>query len=296
MPNNSKLGSGLDAIFGSDINSLLDDIQNGNEPEGVTTSNTTLALADIKPNPYQPREIFDEEKLKELADSIKEHGVFTPVLVRRAAGGYELVAGERRVKAAEMAGLSEIPAIIVDFDDDQMAEISLLENIQRENLTAIEEAKGYKTLIDRRGYTQEELGKRVGKSREHIANTMRLLVLPESVQKMVEEGTLTPGQVRPLITVDYEDIEKFAQKIAKENLSARSVERLIQEYRGNVTRNTPVISEAAREYQKQLRHYLQTRVKISNGKITINYVDENDLKRIVDGILMLCGVIICVIG
>ena len=285
MPNNSKLGSGLEAIFGSDINSLLDDIQNGNEPEGVTTSNTSLLLTDIKPNPYQPREIFDEEKLRELADSIKEHGVFTPVLVRRAADGYELVAGERRVKAAEMAGLTEIPAIIVDFDDDQMAEISLLENIQRENLTAIEEAKGYKTLIDRRGYTQEELGKRVGKSREHIANTLRLLVLPESVQKMVEEGTLTPGQVRPLITVDYEDIEKFAQKIAKENLSARSVERLIQEYRGNVTHNTPVISEAAKEYQKQLRHYLQTRIKISNGKITINYVDENDLKRIVTEII-----------
>ena len=285
MPNSSKLGSGLDAIFGADINSLLDDIQNGNEPEGVTTSNTTLALADIKPNPYQPREIFDEEKLKELAESIKEHGVFTPVLVRRAAYGYELVAGERRVKAAEMAGLTEIPAIIVDFDDDQMAEISLLENIQRENLTAIEEAKGYKTLIGRRGYTQEELGKRVGKSREHIANTLRLLVLPESVQKMVEEGTLTPGQVRPLITVDYEDIEKFAQKIAKENLSARSVERLIQEYRGNVTRNTPVISEAAREYQKQLRHYLQTRVKISTGKITINYVDEDDLGRIIEKII-----------
>ncbi|MBE6116496.1 MAG: ParB/RepB/Spo0J family partition protein [Erysipelotrichaceae bacterium] len=285
MPNSSKLGSGLDAIFGSDINSLLDDIQNGNEPEGVTTSNTTLSLSDIKPNPYQPREIFDEEKLQELADSIKEHGVFTPVLVRRVVDGYELVAGERRVKAAEMAGLTEIPAIIVDFDDDQMAEISLLENIQRENLTAIEEAKGYKTLIDRRGYTQEELGKRVGKSREHIANTMRLLVLPESVQKMVEEGTLTAGQVRPLITVNYEDIEKFAQRIAKENLSVRHVERLIQEYRGNVTHNTPVISEVAKEYQKQLRHYLQTRVKIDNNKITINYVDEDDLERIIEAII-----------
>ena len=285
MPNNSKLGSGLDAIFGSDINSLLDDIQNGNEPEGVTTSNTTLALADIKPNPYQPREIFDEEKLKELADSIKEHGVFTPVLVRRAADGYELVAGERRVKAAGIAGLTEIPAIIVDFDDDQMAEISLLENIQRENLSAIEEAKGYKTLIDRKGYTQEELGKRVGKSREHIANTLRLLVLPESVQKMVEEGTLSAGQVRPLITVDHEDIEKFAQRIAKENLSARQVERLIQEFRGNVTRNTPVISDAAKEYQKQLQRYLGTRVKIDGTKITISYVDENELPRIVEEII-----------
>ena len=285
MPNSSKLGSGLDAIFGSDINSLLDDIQNGNEPEGVTTSNTTLPLADIKPNPYQPREIFDEDKLRELADSIKEHGVFTPVLVRRAAEGYELVAGERRVKAAEMAGLSEIPAIIVDFDDDQMAEISLLENIQRENLTAIEEAKGYKTLIDRRGYTQEELGKRVGKSREHIANTMRLLILPESVQKMVEEGTLSAGQARPLITVDPNDIDKLVDKVVKENLSVRRVEKLVQDYKNPVIKNTPVISEAAKEYQKQLRHYLQTRVKIDGTKITINYVDEDDLERIVESII-----------
>ena len=285
MPNNSKLGSGLDAIFGSDINSLLDDIQNGNEPEGVTTSNTTLPLADIKPNPYQPREIFDADKLRELADSIKEHGVFTPVLVRRVNEGYELVAGERRAKAAEIAGLTEIPAIIVDFDDDQMAEISLLENIQRENLTAIEEAKGYKTLIDRRGYTQEELGKRVGKSREHIANTMRLLILPESVQKMVEEGTLSAGQARPLITVDPNDIDKLVDKVVKENLSVRRVEKLVQDYKNPVIKNTPVISEAAKEYQKQLRHYLQTRVKIDGTKITINYVDEDDLERIVESII-----------
>ena len=285
MPNSSKLGSGLDAIFGSDINSLLDDIQNGNEPEGVTTSNTTLPLADIKPNPYQPREIFDEDKLRELADSIKEHGVFTPVLVRRVNEGYELVAGERRAKAAEIAGLTEIPAIIVDFDDDQMAEISLLENIQRENLTAIEEAKGYKTLIDRRGYTQEELGKRVGKSREHIANTMRLLILPESVQKMVEEGTLSAGQARPLITVDPNDIDKLVDKVVKENLSVRRVEKLVQDYKNPVIKNTPVISEAAKEYQKQLRHYLQTRVKIDGTKITINYVDEDDLERIVESII-----------
>ncbi len=129
MPGNSKLGSGLDAIFGSDINSLLDDIQNGTEPDGVTTTNTSLRLADIKPDPYQPREIFDEEKRQELADSIKEHGVFTPVLVRRVVDGYELVAGERRTKAAELAGLIEIPAIIVDFNDDQMMEISLLERV-----------------------------------------------------------------------------------------------------------------------------------------------------------------------
>ena len=248
MPGNSKLGSGLDAIFGSDINSLLDDIQNGTEPDGVTTTNTSLKLSEIKPNPYQPREIFDEEKLQELADSIKEHGVFTPVLVRRVTNGYELVAGERRTKAAEIAGLTEIPAIIVDFNDDQMMEISLLENIQRENLTAIEEAKAYKNLIDKRGYTQEELGKRVSKSREHVANTLRLLSLPDKVQKLVENGTLTAGQARPLITVDPKDIDKLVDKVVKENLSARRVEKLVQDYKNPPIKNTPVISEAAREY------------------------------------------------
>ena len=284
MPGNSKLGSGLDAIFGSDINSLLDDIQNGTEPDGVTTTNTSLKLTDIKPNPYQPREIFDEEKLQELADSIKEHGVFTPVLVRKVTDGYELVAGERRTKAAEIAGLIEIPAIIVDFDDDQMMEISLLENSQRENLTAIEEAKAYKNLIDKRGYTQEELGKRVSKSREHVANTLRLLSLPDKIQKLVENGTLSAGQARPLITVDAKDIDKLVDKVVKENLSARRVEKLVQGYKNPPIKNTPVISEAAYEYQKQLQHYLQTRVKIDGTKITINYVDENDLERIVEAI------------
>ena len=285
MPSNSKLGSGLDAIFGSDINSLLDDIQNGNEPEGVTTSNTNLRLSEIKPNPYQPREIFDEEKLNELAESIKEHGVFTPVLVRKVVDGYELVAGERRTKAAEIAGLVEIPAILVDFDDDQMMEISLLENIQRENLSAIEEAKAYKNLIDKRGYTQEELGKRVSKSREHVANTLRLLSLPDKVQKLVENGTISAGQARPLITVEPKDIDKLVDKVVKENLSARRVEKLVQDYKNPVIKNTPVISEAAKEYQKQLRHYLQTRVKIDGTKITINYVDEDDLERIVESII-----------
>jgi len=285
MSSSNKLGSGLDAIFGSDINSLLDDIQNGTEPDGVTTTNTSLKLADIKPNPYQPREIFDEEKLQELADSIKEHGVFTPVLVRRVVDGYELVAGERRTKAAEIAGLTEIPAIIVDFNDDQMMEISLLENIQRENLSAIEEAKAYKSLIDKRGYTQEELGKRVSKSREHVANTLRLLALPDKVQKLVENGTLSAGQARPLITVDPNDVDKLVDKVVKENLSVRRVEKLVQDYKNPPTKNTPIISETAREYQKQLQRYLQTRVKIDGSKITINYVDENDLKRIVDGIL-----------
>ena len=285
MPSNSKLGSGLDAIFGSDINSLLDDIQNGNEPEGVTTSNTTLRLPEINPNPYQPREIFDEGKLQELADSIKEHGMFTPVLVRRVVDGYELVAGERRTKAAEIAGLTKIPAIIVDFDDDQMMEISLLENIQRENLTAIEEAKAYKNLIDKRGYTQEELGKRVSKSREHVANTLRLLSLPDKVQKLVENGTLSAGQARPLITVDPKDIDKLVDKVVKENLSARRVEKLVQDYKNPTIKNTPVISEAAYEYQKQLQHYLQTRVKINGNRITINYVNDEDLERIVNEIM-----------
>ena len=244
-----------------------------------------MKLTEIRPNPYQPREIFDEEKLQELADSIKEHGLFTPVLVRKVFDGYELVAGERRTKAAEIAGLTEIPAIIVDLDDDQMMEISLLENIQRENLTAIEEAKAYKNLIDKRGYTQEELGKRVSKSREHVANTLRLLSLPDKVQKLVENGTLSAGKARPLITVDPKDIDKLVDKVVKENLSARRVEKLVQDYKNPTIKNTPVISEAAYEYQKQLQHYLQTRVKINGNRITINYVNDEDLERIVNEIM-----------
>ena len=186
MPKDDHLGTGLEAIFGPDLTNIIDDIQNNSEMADQYGRKVTLRIDEIRMNPYQPRHVFDETKLNELADSIREHGVFTPVLVRKSAAGYELIAGERRVKASKIAGKQEIPAIVVDFNDEQMMEISLLENIQREDLNAIEEANAYKQLMDNMGYTQEELSKKIGKSREYIANSLRLLKLPKFIQKLVE--------------------------------------------------------------------------------------------------------------
>lgn len=173
MSSTPGLGKGLTNIFGQDVSRILDDIQNAGTAEGVSQQ-TNLPVSEIRPNPYQPRKIFEQSALEELADSIRQHGVFTPILVRKSIHGYDLIAGERRLRASKMAGRAEIPAIIVDFDEQQMMEISLLENIQREDLNVIEEARAYNELIKNLHYTQEQLAARVGKSREHITNLLRL--------------------------------------------------------------------------------------------------------------------------
>ena len=182
--NNARLGKGLSSIFGQDVSKVLDDIQNG-DMEVESQEQSKIPIDEIRPNPYQPRKVFDEDALKELSSSIKQHGVFTPILVKKSIQGYDLIAGERRLRASKLAGLKDIPAIIVDFDDQEMMEIALLENIQREDLNVIEEAKAYEKLIQRLNYTQEQLAHRVGKSREHITNLLRLLKLPEDVQEYV---------------------------------------------------------------------------------------------------------------
>ena len=181
--NNARLGKGLSSIFGQDVSKVLDDIQNG-DMEVERQEQSKIPVDEIRPNPYQPRKVFNDEALKELSSSIKQHGVFTPILVKKSIQGYDLIAGERRLRASKLAGLKDIPAIIVDFDDQEMMEIALLENIQREDLNVIEEAKAYEKLIQRLGYTQEQLAHRVGKSREHITNLLRLLKLPEDVQEV----------------------------------------------------------------------------------------------------------------
>ena len=191
----NALGKGLSAIFGESIDDVLEDIQQGAATE-YSSQKSEIAVAEIKVNPYQPRKHFDDDKLQELADSIKLHGVFTPILVKKAVQGYELITGERRWRATKLAGKTTIPAIVMDFNDQQMMEIALLENIQREDLNAIEEALGYEKLIKKIGYTQEELAKRIGKSREHVANLLRLLKLPESVQNYVVTKQLSMGHVR----------------------------------------------------------------------------------------------------
>lgn len=285
MPKDEKtgLGSGLDALFGPDLTSIIEDIQNSAAGDD-STYRTSLDISDIHTNPYQPRRVFDQDKLNELARSIKEHGVFTPILVRPSIDGYQLIAGERRLRAARLAGNETIPAIIMDFTDDQMMEISLLENVQREDLSAIEEANAYKQLIDNLHYTQEELGKRLGKSREHISNTLRLLKLPEHVQQLITQGKLTMGQARPLITVeDEKQASELADRIISEGLSVRRVEKMIRNLNKPLVRHLPYVNDSATAaVERNLQHQLQTRVKISKNTITISYSDVEDLNRILE--------------
>ena len=278
----SRLGRGLSAIFGEDVTSVLDEIQQGKtEVEGSKKSE--IEMSQIRPNPYQPRRSFDETKLAELAESIKTHGVFTPILVKVAVQGYELIAGERRLRAAKLAGLKTIPAIIVEFDDQQMMEIALLENIQRQDLNAIEEALGYEKLIQRLNYTQEELAKRIGKSREHVANMLRLLKLPQTVQQHVVEGRLSMGRVRALLSLkDPQRMEEVAEKAIALHLSVRAVETMVKNInqpKVEVKKEKDIHLQAV---EKKLQRKFQTKVKIDQRHIAITYVDQDDLNRILE--------------
>ena len=278
---NKKLGKGLDAIFGGDISTLIDDIEK-NTPE---SKQITVSLEEIRPNPYQPRKLFDEEKLQELAISIKEHGVFQPVILKKSIQGYEIVAGERRCRAAKIAGLVEIPAIIVDFTDQQMMEIALLENIQRENLNSIEEAKAYQMMMERLNLKQDELAKRIGKSRSYIANTLRLLQLPEMIQNYVLEGKITMGHGRCLITLPQEKAESLAARCIEEGLSVRDVENIVKGIElGNSRKDRPKV-EKPKEYvyvEGLLRKKFRTKIKVDEKAVTIKYTDTKDLNRILE--------------
>ncbi|MBR3841511.1 MAG: ParB/RepB/Spo0J family partition protein [Erysipelotrichales bacterium] len=275
------LGRGLEAIFGENLNNALEQIQNGQSE--IPSTKETVQLKDVRPNPYQPRTVFDEAKLQELAESIKAHGVFTPILVKKSIRGYEIVTGERRVRASKMAGLTEIPAIIVDFTDDQMMEIAMLENIQREDLSVIEEAQGYSKMVERLGYTQEQLAKRVGKSREHVTNTMRLLKLPKEVQQMVIDGELSMGHVRALLSLEKDDILKVAKKAAKEGMSVRAVEALVKElHTPKQPKQKKDVSSVYSYPQKLMSDKLSTKVTITNKNISIHFENDDDLNRILE--------------
>lgn len=274
-------GQGLDAIFGGDISSILDDIQNGKVDTG--SSATEIKVDEIKPNPYQPRKQFDEKKLHELADSISIHGVFTPILVKNSVQGYELVAGERRLRASKLANKETIPAIIVDFDDEAMMEIALLENVQREDLNAIEEAQGYQKIIDKLNMTQEQLAQRIGKSREHVTNMLRLLRLPEVIQKMVMEGQLSMGHVRALLAVnDEEDMILLAKQAIKEKLSVRKVEQLVKALGQPKVKKKEESDPVYLDINERLQNKFQTKVKVEPKQIVIQYHGVDDLNRILE--------------
>ncbi len=278
---NKKLGKGLDAIFGGDISTLIDDIEK-NTPE---SKQVTVDLDEIRPNPYQPRKLFDEEKLQELAVSIKEHGIFQPVILKQSIQGYEIVAGERRCRAAKIAGLFKVPAIIVEFTDAQMMEIALLENIQRENLNSIEEAKAYQSMMEKLELTQDQLAKRVGKSRSYIANTLRLLQLSDIIQNYVLEGKITMGHARSLITLPEKKAELLAKRCIDEGLSVRDVENVVKGIElGNSRKDRPKI-EKPKEYvyvESLLRKKFRTKIKVDDKAVTIKYTDIKDLNRILE--------------
>ncbi|MDY3666632.1 MAG: ParB/RepB/Spo0J family partition protein [Collinsella sp.] len=257
-----------------------------------TASKTKLPIEDIVPNPNQPRIHFNETELRELSESIQEHGVLQPLLVRKHGNGYEIIAGERRYQASKLAGLEEVPVIIKDVDDEQMLALALIENLQRSDLNPVEEAKGYRQLIDASGMTQEALSKAVSKSRSAITNSLRLLDLPEVVQQMIFEGKLTAGHARAILAVPYEDARiKLAEKVVAEGLSVRATENLAPLFSAGETPKTPrtAMPQSFKKAARVLRQVFNTnvRVKSSRGKnkIEIEFKDEEELSRILGEIL-----------
>ena len=279
----NRLGKGLNSIFGQDVSKVLEDIQNG-DVKTEKQEQTKINIDQIRPNPYQPRKVFDDTALQELSQSIKQHGVFTPILVKKSIQGYDLIAGERRLRASKLAGMSDIPAIIVDLNDQEMMEIALLENIQRENLNGIEEAKAYEQLIQRLNYTQEQLANRVGKSREHITNTLRLLKLPEDVQEYVVQKKLSMGHVRALIGLkDEHMIRKIAKQAIDQGLSVRKIEQLVKDLQHKKEPEKQVEENIfIKEAKNKLEEYFQTSVKVSEHSISIHYENEEDMNRILE--------------
>ena len=280
------LGKGLEELFNNeklDFNTMEEKIVNSTPKEEIVE----IELSELRSNPYQPRKIFDEEKLNELSASIKEYGVIQPIIVKRSIKGFEIIAGERRVKASKMAGLTKVPAIIREFTDTEMMEIALLENLQRENLNAIDEATAYKKLLDTLSLTQEELAEKLGKSRSHITNMIGLLSLPKTVKDKIEDGTISMSHARVLSKIeDEEKINEFLSKIENENLNVRDLEDLSRKEdvlkTHTIKRKEKSYINEYSELEDVLSDKLGTRVKFKKNKIEINFNNNSDLNRILD--------------
>lgn len=278
------LGKGLEELFSSEV--LDFDTFESNIMETAEESDIKeIPVSEVRPNPYQPRKTFNEEALNELALSIKNYGVFQPIIVKKGLRGYDLIAGERRLRASKIAGLNTIPAIIKEFTDDEMREISLLENIQRENLTAIELAWAYKNIIDSLDIRQEDLAKKIGKSRSHVTNTLGLLNLPKSVQDMILNGDISMGHARVLSKMDNdEEVLRLADRIIHENMSVHELEDISG--RDDIKKRV-VINKKKRNYnyshiEGEMREILGTNVKIDEKKVSIYFENVNDLNRILE--------------
>ena len=274
--------------LGRGLGSLIQEAQS--ETGGsVATADSMMDIESIHPNPNQPRTHFNDAELNELSDSIAEHGVLQPLLVRKDVDGYEIIAGERRYQASKIAGLTEIPVIIKDVDDQKMLEIALIENLQRSDLNPIEEAKGYKQLIKQSGMTQEALSKAVSKSRSAITNSLRLLDLPEPVQQYLFDGRLTAGHARAILAVPYEEQRiKLAEKVVQEGLSVRATENLAPLFSVGDTPKAPrpVTPQSFKKAARVLRGVFNTNVRVKStrgkNKIEIEFKDEDELAQILD--------------
>ncbi len=278
------LGMGLEQLFNSEMLDL-DQVEEKIVEETPKDEIVEVDLSELMSNPYQPRKVFDEDALKELSESIREHGVFQPIIVKKSVKGYNIIAGERRAKASKLAGLTKVPAIIRDFTDEEMMQVALLENLQRENLSAIEEAKAYKSIIESLRLTQEDLAKKLGKSRSHITNMLGLLRLPLSVQDMVLYNKISMGHARVLSKLESHDqIEELANKVVNENLSVRDLEKLTEST--DFVRSAPVAkTKKSKEYkyvEDAMKEKLGTKVAISGNKIKISFVTKEDLNRILE--------------
>lgn len=273
------LGKGLNAFFAN--------IDEPNKQESITD----VSLKEIRPNPYQPRKIFTQEAIEELKQSIIEHGILQPIIVRKSIKGYDIVVGERRFRAAREAGLEKVPVVIRELTEQQMMELAVLENLQREDLTPIEEAAAYQLLMEKLSLTQEQLAKRLGKSRPHIANLVRLLTLPPKIQQLVSDGKISMGHGRALLGLrNKEKLPLIAEKTMKEGLNVRQLEQLIQQLNENVPRETkkpkPEKNVFIKERESFLRERFGTTVNIkeskNKGKIEIEFFSKDDLERILE--------------
>ncbi len=271
------LGKGLNALFPGESLTKAESVEH-------------IHVKSIKANPYQPRKVFDEAAIQELSASIKEHGILQPIILRRTGSTYEIVVGERRFRAAKMAGLEEVPAVIRILTDEETMEWAILENLQREDLTPIEEAEAYYNLMDNLSLTQEQLAFRLGKSRPHIANHVRLLSLPDKIRGYISDSKLSMGHGRTLLGLrKKEQILLVAEQVLKEGLNVRQLEKLVQKLNDDVPRETKAEKKQdlfLAEHESNLRDYFGTNVTIkqtkNKGKIEIEFFSEDDLERILE--------------
>ena len=277
------LGKGLEQLFSNtviDFDNFEKDIV-----EESSNDVTEIDIDEIRSNPYQPRKTFDIESLNELAKSISEYGIVQPIIVKKSVKGYELVAGERRTKAAKIAGLKKIPAIIKDFDDQEMMEIALVENIQRENLNPIDEATSISNIIKLRGYTQDEFANKFGKSRTYVTNILGLLKLPDEVKKLVEKKNLTMSHARVLSKMDDENkVIDLAKKVITDNLSVHDLEKLSQEEKNVKIKsyNKSNFDTKYRMYENIIMDSLNTKVRVHKNKIELFFDGIDELEDLLN--------------